>query len=78
MKGQPPGKDGLPGKYKPLPVGLELYNVRDDIGETTNVAAANPEVVKKLEALAEQAREDMGDKLTNRVGKNAREPGRVE
>jgi arylsulfatase A-like enzyme len=30
---------------------LELYNLKDDIGETTNLAAANPEVVAKLKAL---------------------------
>jgi hypothetical protein len=28
--------------------------------------------------LAEQAREDLGDELTNNLGKNRREPGRVE
>jgi arylsulfatase len=77
MVGQAPGKDGIPGKYKPLPVALELYNLRDDLGETKNVAAENPEIVKRLEALAETAREDMGDKLTGRVGKGTREPGRA-
>jgi len=40
------------------------------------VAADNPEIVKRLEALAEQAREDMGDSLTHRIGNGAREPGR--
>ncbi len=78
MIGQAPGKDGIPGKYKALPVALELYNLRDDLGETKNVAAENPEMVKKLQALAEEARADMGDKLTNRVGKGTREPGRAE
>lgn len=77
MIGQAPGKDGIPGKYKGLPVAHELYNLRDDIGEAKNVAAENPEIVKRLEALAELAREDMGDKLTNRVGKGTREPGRA-
>jgi arylsulfatase A-like enzyme len=76
MKGQTPGHDGIPGKYKPLPVGHELYNLSDDIGETKDVAAENPEVVKRLEALAEQARADMGDSLTHRVGAGSREPGR--
>ena len=77
MQGQAAGKDGIPGKYKPLPVALELYNLRDDLGETKNVVAENPEIVKRLEALAEKAREDMGDKLTNRIGKGTREPGRA-
>ena len=77
MKDQPPGADGTPGKYKPLPVERELYHLGDDIGESKNVAAQNPEIVQRLEALAESAREDMGDKLTGRIGKGTREPGRA-
>ena len=76
MQGQEPGKDGTPGKYKPLAVGHELYNLTDDIGETKNVAEQNPEVVQRLEALAETARADLGDALTKRTGKGTREPGR--
>jgi len=76
MQGQEPGKDGIPGKYKALPVGLELYNLGDDLGETRNVAAENPEVVQRLQVLAEKAREDLGDSMTKRVGTSTREPGR--
>ncbi len=76
MQGQTPGKDGIPGKYQPLPVESALYNLQSDPGETKNVAAENPEVVKRLELLAEKAREDLGDALTKRVGKGTREPGR--
>jgi len=76
MQGQEPGKDGIPGKYKALPVGLELYNLSDDLGETRNVAAENPEVVQRLQVLAEKARENLGDSLTKRVGTGTREPGR--
>ena len=42
------------------------------------MAAKNPDVVKRLEALAEKARDDLGDSLTKRVGKGVREPGRVQ
>jgi len=38
-----------------------LYNLETDIGETTNVAAEHPEIVKELTALAESIREDLGD-----------------
>ena len=31
---------------------MELYDLDAEIGETTNVAGKNPEVVKKLQALA--------------------------
>ncbi|MCW5559789.1 MAG: sulfatase, partial [Verrucomicrobiae bacterium] len=78
MLGQAPGRDGVPGKYRPLPVELELYNLREDIGETRNVAALHPEVAERLQALAEVAREELGDQLTNRTGRENREPGRAE
>ncbi len=47
-----------------------LFDLDNDIGETTNVAAQHPQVVKKLLALAESMREDLGD--YDRVGKNMR------
>ena len=33
------------------PLKIELYNLHDDIGEQTDLAAARPEIVKKAEAL---------------------------
>jgi hypothetical protein len=33
--------------------------------------------VRRLEALAEKARADLGDSLTGRTGSGVREPGRV-
>ena len=49
---------------------IQLYNLKKDIGETTNVAAQHPDIVKELLALAETAREDIGD--YDRIGKGAR------
>jgi arylsulfatase A-like enzyme len=34
---------------------IELYNLKDDIGETTNVAAQHPDIVAKLEAYMKAA-----------------------
>ena len=54
-------------------VGFEkpfLVNLNQDLGETTNVAAENPQVVGRLLALAEAMRDDLGD--YDRVGKNMR------
>jgi len=54
----------------------ELYHLSDDIGETRNLAAERPDVVRRLLKLAECAREDLGD--LNRPGANQRPAGRVE
>lgn len=78
LEGQPQGKDGTPGRYKQVKIEKpELYHVSLDPGETKNVADANPKVVKQLLDLAEKARDELGDSLTGRTGKGAREPGRL-
>ena len=38
---------------------LELYDLRDDIGEARDVASAHPEVVQRIEELMEAARTDV-------------------
>ena len=55
----------------------ELYDLENDISEATDVAAQHADLVKRLEAEAERAREELGDALTKRTGKGVREPGRV-
>ncbi len=54
-----------------------LYDLAADIGEQNDLAAANPGVVRRLEALAEAARDDLGDALTGRIGRRARPVGRL-
>jgi arylsulfatase A-like enzyme len=71
----PPGSGGTPGPYQPARTGLALYDLEADVGETTDVAAQHPEVVARLEALAEKAREELGDTATNRTGKGVRPAG---
>ena len=66
-----PGKNLHPGPYGKGIAGLELYDLEYDIGETTDLAAQFPEVVKDLEKLSESARTTLGDKLTDRVGSEA-------
>ena len=53
-----------------------LYNLRTDIGETTDVASQNPEVVERLLELAEKARADLGD--GERAGSGQRPAGHVK
>ncbi len=44
---------------------------------TTNVADANPKIVKRLHRLAEEARADLGDSLTKRQGPGIRKAGQL-
>ncbi|MCK4432134.1 MAG: hypothetical protein KAW19_12640 [Candidatus Aminicenantes bacterium] len=67
--------DGLSGPYAKGETGLELYDLENDISEKCNVASKYPEVVKRLQALGEKAREELGD--GELVGKGVRPPGRV-
>lgn len=78
LAGNPPGADGMPAKYQPRAITeAELYNVADDIGEQTNVAAQHPLIVNRLLALAEQCRDDLGDTIVKREGKGLRPAGVV-
>lgn len=72
------GADGKPGKDTYPKIELSLYDLEADIGETTNVADKHPEVVKQLMVFVERAREDLGDSLTKREGKNLRPAGKIQ
>ncbi len=60
----------MDGPFKPT-----LFNLKDDVGESKNVAADNPDVVKKLQALAAAMKDDLG---VDGVGPGCRELGRVK
>jgi arylsulfatase A-like enzyme/acetyl esterase/lipase len=77
MQGQTPGKDGIPGRYRQERIGRALYNLASDPGEQHDVAAEHPEIVARLEQIAEAARADLGDSLTKRQGDGVRQPGRL-
>ncbi|MGE3808882.1 MAG: sulfatase [Gemmataceae bacterium] len=76
LAGKPGGKDGKPANYSQAKTGLALYDLDNDIGETKNVADQHPEIVKKLQALADQAREELGDSAAKQAGKGVRPPGK--
>jgi arylsulfatase len=63
--------------YRVEATGVVLYNLKDDPGETTNVAAKHPDIVQQLQAVAAEARADLGDALTKTPGKNVRPSGDV-
>ncbi len=54
--------------------GVQLYNLDSDIGESQNVAEANPDVVKRLRAVADAMKDDLG---LDGVGLGVRPLGRV-
>ena len=70
------GTNGMPGRYVRKELELSLFDLEKDPGETTNVAGSQPEVVSRLMQHVERAREDLGDSLTKRTGKNVRAAGR--
>ncbi|MEO1496922.1 MAG: sulfatase [Planctomycetota bacterium] len=70
-----PGAAGRPGRYERVSVGLELYDLKSDVGETRNVAEEHPEIVARLQTHAEAARSELGDALTGRVGTAVRPAG---
>ena len=63
---------GKPEEKKPQ----QLFDLENDVGESTDVSSDQPEVVKRLLALAEKARAELGD--VGRPGKGQREAGLVE
>jgi len=51
-----------------------LYNLRSDIGEASDLADANPDIVKRLNAMAQEMDKDLG---VTGTGPGVRELGRV-
>lgn len=78
MGGAPGGTDGTPNRYSgDKTVKPELYHLHTDLGEQKDVAEENPEVMKRLLAIADKARAELGDRLTKTTGTGNREPGRL-
>lgn len=76
---QLPGNDGYAGKApEDILIPMALYDLRRDPSEQYDVQKLYPEVIAELQKIAEEAREDLGDDLTNRKGKNVRASGLVE
>jgi arylsulfatase len=75
-EGVEPGKGGLPGPYAHGEIGLELYDLENDIGETRDVADEHPDVVERLKILGDKARKELGD--GELIGEEVRPVGRIE
>jgi arylsulfatase len=76
-EGVEPGKDGFPGPYAYPEVPQALYDLEKDPGERKDVSADHPEVVEQLLAMAEEARKELGDLITDVEGEEVRPCGRI-
>ena len=77
LAGQPGGSDGIPSNYQTAKIGRALFDLKNDVNETTNVIDEHPDVVALLEKHAEAARADLGDRLTDRDGSGIRPAGKM-
>lgn len=75
LQGRPGGKDGKPARYSQAQIGLALFDLQNDVGETTDVKQEHPEVVAKMNKLAESIRQELGDQ--GREGTGVRPAGRL-
>ena len=73
LEDRAPGNDGTPSKYNySMRTGVELYNLENDISESTNVVDDNPKVLADLLKLAGKMRADLGDSLLKLDGPGVR------
>jgi arylsulfatase A-like enzyme len=56
------------------PKKIELYNLSADPGESHDVAAEHPEIIKDLVAAMDEIRNELGDSRLGIQGKDRREP----
>ena len=77
LDGRKGGTGGIPVNYVQKRTQLELYDLKNDISETKNVANDHPKIVERLQAAAESARKDLGDRLTNIKGSGIRPTARL-
>jgi arylsulfatase A len=77
LAGRPGGTGGKPAKYEQAKIGLALFDLENDIGEQHNVADQHPDIVKRLQQLADEMRQDLGDGARKMPGKGRRPPGKA-
>lgn len=77
LAGRPGGTGGIPADYETGEIGLSLFDLEKDPAETTDLAAKHPDIVRRLETLADQIRQDLGDAAKKMQGAGVRESDRL-
>ncbi|HAW94853.1 MAG TPA: arylsulfatase [Phycisphaerales bacterium] len=78
LEGRPGGNNGRPTKYNyGMRIGLELFDMKSDPNETTDVSGEHPEVLARMTTLADDARRRLGDTLNDMTGDEVRPPRKV-
>lgn len=68
---------GKPNKARVGHIELSLFDLEADVGETTNVIDRHPDVATRLQRMADEMRQDLGDSAKKTKGTGRREPGRA-
>jgi len=76
LSGRKGGAGGIPVNYDQAQIELSLFDLESDIAESTDVKDKQPEVLAKMQQLADAMRADLGDGRNPGIGR--REPGRLE
>ena len=79
LNGKKGRDDGQPIKYEYVNLlSEELYNLKTDPSETKNIINDFPDLAKKITILANNKRKELGDDLTNVLGSEIREVGKID
>ncbi len=79
LNGRVGTSDGLPIDYEHITMNQrELYHLEHDKEEQHNVIEEHPDIAQRLDALAEEYRNDMGDALTETAGTGLRTAGKID
>jgi arylsulfatase len=79
LNGREGRDDGVPIKYEYVDLKQnELYNLKTDPSESTNIIQDFPDIVKQIEHLANKKRQEIGDDLYGITGSEIREVGLID
>ncbi len=78
LDGRNAGSGGIPVNYSQANCEMALYDLDNDIGETTNLIDKHPDIAARLKKAADVCRAELGDTLTKVKGDGVRPHGTVE